>query len=267
MNQAPKIIYDIWKSHDNYLGEESEQRHLVDISRIMANLFCPGKFYYYVIDSPTLTFDFVSNEVRDLLGVEPEDFSLKKLIGLVHPDDLHFAMKCEDIVAHFLKKHVPPHKMTKYKISYCLRERTKKGDYKLFLLQTITARVTEDGALLKVFGSHSDISHITTENNHKLSFIGLGGEPSYMEIDVFDKTVFGDYTPFHLEKLPTPTPFTKRELEIIRLLAAGDSTDEITQKLFISKHTAEAHRRNILKKADARNTPELIMKCFQQGYI
>ena len=53
---------------------------------------------------------------------------------------------------------------------------------------------------------------------------------------------------------------TKREREIIDCLMAGLITKEIAAKLFIAKYTVDNHRKNILHKLNARNTPELILK-------
>jgi DNA-binding NarL/FixJ family response regulator len=49
-----------------------------------------------------------------------------------------------------------------------------------------------------------------------------------------------------------------REIEIIRLLKAGNSSKEIAAKLNISTRTAEVHRHNILKKLKLKNTASLI---------
>lgn len=266
MSNPYGIVEHIWNSHQNYLGKQSRELRDFDIATQMANLFCPGEFYYYVINSPTLTLDLAVN-TESLLGILPEEFTLEKLMESVHPDDIPFMMKCEDIVAYFLKNCIPPEKMVRYKISYCLREKTAHRGYRLFLLQTITLQTTENGALLKVFGSHTDISHITTENNHRLSLIGLNGEPSYLGIDVFADTVLNEYQPFSLVDSVMSIPFTKRELEILQLLANGFNTEEIAEKLFISRNTVETHRRNMLNKTDARNTTELVADCIRMGYI
>lgn len=266
MAESTDIIFDIWKSHGNYLGKQSHPLHRPDISRYIADLFCPGEYYYYVIDSPTLTFDIVSPSTQKLLGIAAEDFSLQTLIEIIHPDDIQFMMKCEDVVAYFLKNCIPPEKMVKYKISYCLREKVSGKGYRLFLLQTVTMQTTKDGALLKVFGSHTDISHITNTNNKKLSLIGLDGEPSFLEINVFDEQVFNQYQPFDLKNIQTH-PFTKRELDIIKQLSLGKTTDEIATDLFLSKNTVETHRRNILVKTNAKNTVELIVDCIRKGII
>src|SRR5690606_20604638 len=257
MKNNEEIVYEIWQSHKNYLGKKPEGNPEFDLSRYFANLFCPGEYYYYILDSPTLTFDMVSPTVEKLIGIKPSDFSFQALIERVHPDDMHFLMKCEDVVAHFLKNCIPPEKMVKYKISYCLRQKTPDKGYRLFLLQTITMQTTTDGALLKVFGSHTDINHITRRNNHKLSLIELDGETSFLEIDVFKNKVLNNYTPFDLKNQLYQT-YTKRELEIIRHLAWGLTTEEIADKLCLARNTVETHRKNILKKSNAKNTTEVV---------
>jgi DNA-binding NarL/FixJ family response regulator len=51
---------------------------------------------------------------------------------------------------------------------------------------------------------------------------------------------------------------TRREVEIIRLVCQGLSSREIAAQLFLSEFTINTHRKNVLRKTDARNTAELI---------
>ena len=53
-------------------------------------------------------------------------------------------------------------------------------------------------------------------------------------------------------------PFTKRESEILEYLALGWTSNRIAETLNISKHTVDKHRRNMLKKAKAGNTVEML---------
>lgn len=57
--------------------------------------------------------------------------------------------------------------------------------------------------------------------------------------------------------------FTSREIEIIKLLAAGKSSLEIADILFISTQTVSKHRSNILKKAGCKSSTELIHQYYQ----
>src|SRR5690606_26671691 len=51
---------------------------------------------------------------------------------------------------------------------------------------------------------------------------------------------------------------TKREKEILCLVCNGMNTKEISEELFISLHTAETHRRNLLYKLDVKNTAQMV---------
>jgi DNA-binding NarL/FixJ family response regulator len=57
--------------------------------------------------------------------------------------------------------------------------------------------------------------------------------------------------------------FTSREIEIIKLLAAGKSSSEIAEILFISPQTVSKHRSNILKKSGCKSSTELIHQYYQ----
>jgi DNA-binding NarL/FixJ family response regulator len=52
---------------------------------------------------------------------------------------------------------------------------------------------------------------------------------------------------------------TLRELEILRLVGKELSTNEIAEKLFISVHTVESHRRNLMQKIGAKSVVGLVL--------
>ena len=60
---------------------------------------------------------------------------------------------------------------------------------------------------------------------------------------------------------------SEREIEIIREIAAGGTSKEIAERLFLSEHTVRTHRRNILHKLGLNNTAELIHQAMEQGWI
>ena len=62
-------------------------------------------------------------------------------------------------------------------------------------------------------------------------------------------------------------PLTRRETEILRLLADGLTTSEMAEKLFTSKRTIETHRQNILEKTRTKNTASLIKLAMTQGLL
>ncbi len=64
-----------------------------------------------------------------------------------------------------------------------------------------------------------------------------------------------------------PLDLTKREKEILQLIVAGDTTQEIADKLFISARTAETHRLTLLKKLDVKNTAGLVRMAIVLGIV
>ena len=58
-----------------------------------------------------------------------------------------------------------------------------------------------------------------------------------------------------------------REKEVLRLICQGCSNQEVADELFLSPHTVDSHRRNLLNKTNARNTAEMIMISFRDGLI
>ena len=60
---------------------------------------------------------------------------------------------------------------------------------------------------------------------------------------------------------------TKRELEVLKLVAQQYSTREIAQKLIISESTVETHRKNLMKKVKVKNSVGLAIFALKNEVI
>ncbi|MGC4099993.1 response regulator [Ferruginibacter sp.] len=60
---------------------------------------------------------------------------------------------------------------------------------------------------------------------------------------------------------------TRREKEVLQLIADGLTNGEISEKLFISVPTVNTHRKSLLEKFDVKNTATLIGKAIRMGLI
>lgn len=69
------------------------------------------------------------------------------------------------------------------------------------------------------------------------------------------------------DSIPDHVELTRRELEILRLLAQSKTTDEIADTLFISPFTVATHRRNIFQKTQTRSLIELISLAVEKAWI
>jgi DNA-binding NarL/FixJ family response regulator len=59
---------------------------------------------------------------------------------------------------------------------------------------------------------------------------------------------------------------TTREREIIKLIAEGRSSKEISELLFISSRTVQHHRANIMRKLNMKRTADLVKYAIHKGY-
>ncbi|HZA86513.1 MAG TPA: response regulator transcription factor, partial [Acidimicrobiales bacterium] len=64
-----------------------------------------------------------------------------------------------------------------------------------------------------------------------------------------------------------PDVLTRRELEIVKLIAEGESTKEIAELLVISPKTVERHRANMLEKLGMRDRVQLTRYAIRRGLV
>lgn len=60
---------------------------------------------------------------------------------------------------------------------------------------------------------------------------------------------------------------TRRELEIVRLLATGCTYTQIAARLGISVHTVACHLKNTYRKLEVHNAPAAVSRAFITGGI
>jgi len=60
---------------------------------------------------------------------------------------------------------------------------------------------------------------------------------------------------------------TPRETEVLKLIAEGKANKEIADALYVSVHTVERHRANIMGKLNLKKTADLVRYAIQKGYL
>jgi DNA-binding NarL/FixJ family response regulator len=88
--------------------------------------------------------------------------------------------------------------------------------------------------------------------------------------DAIMKLVFEDFYTNEKMKGPLkhmPNDLTKRENEVMHLVAHGKTNKEVAEMLFISVKTVETHKTNILEKLGLKNTTELIKYAIKNKII
>ncbi|MGV3540247.1 MAG: PAS domain-containing protein [Rufibacter sp.] len=159
----------------------SELKLELEFHKKLLNIFQVGDYYYYLFNCLEAKIEYVQENVTSVLGLSPEEFTVPNILDLIHPDDLPWFLTFENAVTEFFAQ-LPPDKIMKYKVRYDYRIKKADGEYLRILQQVVTVQTNEIGAVLRTLGVHTDISHLKTEGKPVLSFIGLEGEPSYIDV-------------------------------------------------------------------------------------
>ncbi len=65
----------------------------------------------------------------------------------------------------------------------------------------------------------------------------------------------------------TVPKITKREIEVVKLIAQEFTTQEIADQLFVSTNTVATHKRNLFVKMDVKNSVGMVKKAMDWGLI
>ncbi len=114
-----------------------------------------------------------------------------------------------------------------------------------------------NGYLLKNTSSAELINAIKTVH---------GGDPFFSQ-QVSAKLLQQIQGKKELSKMTATAPLTRREKEILSLIAEEYSNSEIAEKLFISIRTVDTHKRNLIEKLNVKNTAGLVKYAIKNGFI
>jgi DNA-binding CsgD family transcriptional regulator len=244
-------LHNVWETNRTV---ENTKNHQISFDDLTNSIISTGPFSFYIIDFFDMSLSHISPSLFQLHGFDPETLTFNDVLGAIHPDDIEFVIKAEAFLTKFFYENIGREKLLSYKISYSHRCRMADGEYALFNHQALMLTMDDNGGYGKSLNIHTRIDHLSSYNTYKLSLIGLNGEPSFMNLSLDEEN-------------KEFSEFSKREIDIIRLIGDGLNNNEIAEKLFISPLTVKKHRTNILTKSDSKNTAELIKNCILQGVI
>ena len=113
-----------------------------------------------------------------------------------------------------------------------------------------------DGYILKNSGKKELVNAINALSQ---------GEPYFGK--EITRTIMKSYQKNRVFDSPMEIELTSREKEIIQLIGEGLNTNEIGERLFLSAHTVNTHRKNILSKLNVKNSVGMIRFGIQTGII
>jgi DNA-binding NarL/FixJ family response regulator len=89
----------------------------------------------------------------------------------------------------------------------------------------------------------------------------------FFSSELIGKVVTSLSTPQGQNEDDSDNGLTKRELDVLKLIATGCTNDEISSKLNISTNTVRTHRANLISKTGCANTASLVMYAIKNKYV
>lgn len=169
----------------------------------------------------------------------------------IHPDDLIVLQSAQNELFEFIKTLPIAHRKD-YKHIYECRVRNAENNYIRFIFQQQILELDENGNPWLLFGVF-DISPDTTPLEHiKLRVINY-------------KT--GEIVPISIIEPESDIKLSEREKEVLKMVRKGMLSKEISNKLFLSIHTVNKHRQNIMQKMNTNNVLEAIDYANKLGLL
>lgn len=198
----------------------------------------------WVFNLASQRFDFISNNTKEVLGYAPFLFEEKGLAfcnEIKHPEDLVRTWKLIKKIWDFMLSK-PPKERALYKFNYDYRIIKPEGKVVRILEQNTVLQQDNNGNITHVLGICNDIT-TWKKSPKQISSVTSAVDGSTHFFTTEDIEVNND------EQIS----LSKRELEIVGLLAQGQSSKHIADQLSISFHTVNTHRQNMIEKTNERH--------------
>ena len=209
---------------------------------------------YAIYDFNKGNYLLQSEEQKLIFGVNENnpEIDLKTHYAAIHPDDRDFVLETDYMFHNFFSTLSPKEKFN-YKLVYDFRTKTVDGRYLRFMHQCVVFEQDQEGNLW-----------LTLVISYPLSEMKKNEKSSRYLINIETKS----FHLFHENGYNTSgSVLTRREIEIVELLARGYDSVTIADKLYLSRNTINNHRQNILSKTKSDNTTQAVLFCKRLGLV
>lgn len=225
--------------------EEIEQ--YIESATFFEDVLKFDKTCIFVIEYGTWSYLYCSSNLKDIIGYGAEEalaYGPKFTLSHVHTEDLLIQEKAHQLSVEIFTK-LPPSEKGRYKFAFTFRHRNPDGKEITLLQNNIFLKWNKQGRPLVKLALLTDISAYK-EHKEIVFFVSRLNAYGKNEL-VFQKNLSGQ-----------GRILSCRELEIVSLIAADQSTEQIGRELGISVNTVKNHRKAIMKKMGCKNSSQVI---------
>lgn len=229
--------------------------------RQVLSRFAPVTF---VVDFATKKYIYVEESCFDLLGFTSNYFletSLKTYLDRLHP--AYYEITNTSIFSNNLTflKSISTDQYADYVFSYNYKIVNAAGNYINVLQRFSFVPGKKPGEPSGMIGVVFDITHFKTDN----TIVHTIEKTSRYHDEIINTLVYKNVYPVY--EVPSLQLMSKRELEILKLMADGFGSKQMAHKLHLSINTINNHRKKMLQKANCNTSAELLNHALKHGLV
>lgn len=243
-SQIKDLYKVIFKSYDKPNLEDHIQK-IIDLDEYLPY----SSTFFCVTNTQDLTFEYVSKNYAACLGLDAKELKtrgMRYFWSRIHPDDIDSWLSALNHLMEFTLSEIEENKRHKANYTWNFRFKNADGAY-VNIIQNTTPLVFDSECKPIIGLAHYTVLHpkIKMEITASAKILNAKNEYETIYFNNFSQKLLNDN-------------ISNRERDVIRLLILHLSSKEISEKLNISPHTVDTHRRNILKKLNISSTGELV---------
>lgn len=244
MSIIKNTYQDIFETFPDVVLEE----HIKKIIELDA--FYPhNSTFFCVTNTATQNFEYISKNFTACTGIPIDkllDGGMEYFWSLFHQEDITLWLECLQSLMLFTMTELDSEQRSRMSYTWNYRIKNQSGEYVNIVQNTTPLQFDDENK--PIIG----LAHYTVFDGS--IHMDICASARYLNEE-------NEYETLFFKNMSTKNllnAISNRERDVIRLLIQNKTSVEIAEKLFISKHTIDTHRRNILKKFDMKSTGELI---------
>ncbi len=239
----------------NNIGRNEPPRFVIENEQEMLSILMSfSQQFFYIVRLPDLDLLYMHPGFCSVLGYKDVIEKLDQLYNLIHPDDRSVVIEATRKILFILAQSRIPMENSFY---ITFRMLNAAGQYVWVQRQTGSFQYDPEGKIITYISIIRDLSCISGKIINEISCHMTG--PLYHTFEFPDREL--------KQYIANRSILTNRELQVLKELFKGKTSHEVGDALFISVHTVDQHRRNMLHKTKTKNTRELLNYAISHNLI
>ncbi len=245
----------LWRDMNQKTNDESINQKYAELSRLMGDYAALNNQFISIFNTKSQRVLYMSENYLDVMGYTCTEEEYKRWSTYYWMRDLPLAQSWFFMqMTVFFKNTVQPKlknageaKSLNWYMHNFLLHPPKTHKHHISLLGS-GLELTPDGSMIVMMLIIKDVSGLIKDNDVWWSEFRINGNDTY-------------YFHHQEKKFVEGSIISDREKEVLRLVEIGKDTKEIADLLFLSPHTVDKHKKNMLERTGAKDTSSLLYLC------